>query len=161
VSADQETSCPSTGSELSAYREDPVSAVNLVDQASFKELSTGGRRVDLKVLAVAASSPMRTASATSQLRNVTASTGAASSGWWVSTNSGPLPRATVGPATVVGGLAPPVPTAQDGTGGLDVLVDKAVAVLGPLSSSPSRGPGRSSTNRLGRALPPGWFGACI
>lgn len=43
-----------------------------------------------RFLPLAASSPIRTASATSQLRNVTPSAGAASSGWWVSTNVGPL-----------------------------------------------------------------------
>ncbi|MEV0688824.1 hypothetical protein [Streptomyces sp. NPDC050388] len=57
------------------YRSD-VQA-HLVDQPAFQQLPS------------AAFSPIRTASATSQLRNVTPATGCASCGWWVSTNTGP------------------------------------------------------------------------
>ena len=42
-----------------------------------------------RFLPPAAASPIRTASAGSQLRNVTPSAGVASSGWWVSTKIGP------------------------------------------------------------------------
>src|SRR5204863_593187 len=42
-----------------------------------------------RFLPPAAASPIRTASAGSQFRNVTSSAGVASSGWWVSTKIGP------------------------------------------------------------------------
>lgn len=70
----------------------------------------------------AASSPIRTASATSQLRNVTPAAGRASCGWWVSANTGPRhapPWIAPGPGVGV----PAVPASQNGAGGLRVLLD--------------------------------------
>jgi hypothetical protein len=51
-------------------------------QSALEELSADRGREDLEVLTAGASSPIRTASATSQLRKVTPSAGCASLGWW-------------------------------------------------------------------------------
>jgi hypothetical protein len=63
--------------------------VNLIDESAFEVLSADGGRKTSRFLPPAASSPIRTASATSQVRKVTPVAGGVSSGWWVWTNSGP------------------------------------------------------------------------
>jgi hypothetical protein len=66
--------------------------VDLVDQAELEELTSDAGRENLDVLAPAASSAMRTASSTGQLRMVTPSDWRASSRWWVRTKMGPPTR---------------------------------------------------------------------
>jgi hypothetical protein len=61
------------------YRRDVQ--VDLVDQPALEELSSARGREDLEFFKSAASRPIRTASATSQLRRVTPSLGCKSSGW--------------------------------------------------------------------------------